>query len=170
MLTLDLARLMREGTLPVEADVPSDHALLDGLRIGLDGPLRVRLTATSAGTGEIVVRGRLEATLDMQCRRCLEPVQVAWNEKITWVYAPFDELETDDETDVRPLPASVSVLDLKDAVREELFLGADHYVVCDEACKGLCPVCGVNRNQETCACILEERDPRWDALRALKSE
>jgi uncharacterized protein len=170
MLTLDLARLEREGTLPVEADVSADDPLLEGTGIRLEGPLQVRLLATGAGSGEIVVRGRLLGTLGMQCRRCLDPVRVPLNEEVTLVFAPSDELETVDDDDVRPLPPLASTLDLSDAVREELILGTDRYVVCDPACKGLCPLCGVNRNQETCACTLEERDPRWDALRALKNE
>lgn len=170
MLTLDLARLEREGTLPVEADVPADHPLWEGSGLQFDGPLQVRLRATFAGTGEIVVRGRLRGTLDMECRRCLDPVPVPLDEAVTFVFAPSDELEPGDESDVRPLAPRASTLDLSDAIREELILGTDRYVVCDEACKGLCPVCGVNRNQETCECTLDEADPRWDALRALKNE
>jgi uncharacterized protein len=39
--------------------------------------------------------------------------------------------------------------------------------LCDEACLGLCPSCGANRNDDPCHCGSESRDPRWDALRAL---
>jgi uncharacterized protein len=39
--------------------------------------------------------------------------------------------------------------------------------VCAEDCQGLCPSCGVNRNESHCDCGNEARDPRWDALRAL---
>jgi uncharacterized protein len=40
--------------------------------------------------------------------------------------------------------------------------------LCREDCKGLCPRCGQDRNVLTCNCSLEETDPRWDALRALR--
>jgi uncharacterized protein len=170
MLTLDLARLEREGTLPVEADVPPDHALWDSSGLCFATPLRVRLRASAAGSGEIVIRGSLRSILDMQCRRCLDPVLVPLDEEVTMVFAPSDELEEEEEVDVRRLPARASSLDLSDAIREELILGTDRYVVCEEGCKGLCPICGVNRNQQTCECTLEEPDARWDTLRALKSE
>jgi uncharacterized protein len=170
MLKLDLARLEREGTLPVAADVPADDPLWEGRDLRFEGPLRVRLTARVAGTGEIVVLGTLNGVLDAQCRRCLEPVRVPVQQKVTLVYAPSDALESGDEGDVRPLSPRASTLDLSDAVREELILGVDRYVVCDAGCQGLCPLCGVNRNQETCDCTLEAPDPRWDALRALKNE
>jgi uncharacterized protein len=170
MLKLDLARLEREGTLPVEADVSADDALWEGSDLRFEGPLRVRLNARVAGSGEIVVLGTLKGVLDAQCRRCLDPVRVPMEQRLTLVYTPSDVLESGDEGDVRPLSPRASTLDLSEAVREEIILGADRYVVCDADCAGLCPHCGANRNQETCDCTLEEPDPRWDALRALKNE
>lgn len=170
MLTLDLARLAREGTLPVEADVPADDPRFEDVGFALGEPMRVRLRASMAGTGEVVVRGTLATTLDLQCRRCLEPVAKAWSRDVTWVFAPLDELDDENDSEVRHLPASQSSLDLSNEVREELILETDPYVECREACEGLCPVCGINRNHETCECTLDEPDPRWDALRALKNE
>lgn len=170
MLTLDLARLDREGSLPVEADVPADDPLFEGVGFELGEPMRVRLRASTAGTGEVVVRGTLDTRLDRQCRRCLESVSRAWSRAVTWVFAPPDELDGENDLEVRQLPVSTSTLDLSEAVREELILETDPYVECRKACRGLCPVCGINRNHETCECTLDEPDPRWDALRALKNE
>jgi uncharacterized protein len=170
MLKLDLARLEREGTLPVEADVPADDPLWEGSELRFDGPLLLRLVARVAGSGEIVVIGRLTGTLAAQCRRCLDPMRVPVDRPVTLVWAPSDELEPEELGEVRPLPPRTSSLELGDAIREELILGTDRFVVCDPDCQGLCPQCGVNRNQETCQCTLEEQDPRWDALRALKNQ
>jgi uncharacterized protein len=36
--------------------------------------------------------------------------------------------------------------------------------VCSEDCKGLCAVCGGNRNRTDCDCDDTPTDPRWDAL------
>ena len=89
---------------------------------------------------------------------------------LTFVYAPEDLL-AGDEADVRPIPARPRELDLGEAVREELVLSVDPFVLCKPDCKGLCPKCGVNWNQQTCECAGEEHDPRWDVLRrALKNE
>lgn len=170
MLTLDLVRLEREGTRAVEADLPVESPLWEGTTLRFLDPVRVRLRASSAGSGEVVVRGRVQGRRSMECRRCLEPVELPVDQEVVLVYAPSDALEDDDDTDVRPLPARATTLDLSAAVREELILNAARYVVCDADCKGLCPGCGANRNHESCECTPEERDPRWDALRALKSE
>ena len=170
MLRLDLARLAREGSIQVEAVIPADDPLWDGLEVALDAPVAVRLTAATSGTGEIVVRGHMEATYRIDCRRCLEPVPGKVSEELTMVFVPSDSEGAEDDGDVRVVDAVASELDLSDPVREELVLAMDLFVVCDPDCPGLCPQCGVNLKTETCACTTAESDPRWDALRALKEE
>ena len=65
---------------------------------------------------------------------------------------------------------SSSVLDLSEAVREEVVLAVDPYVVCDAKCRGLCSGCGVDLNFGECTCEGTEIDPRWAALRSLNEE
>jgi uncharacterized protein len=42
--------------------------------------------------------------------------------------------------------------------------------VCSDACKGICPVCGQNRNQVECGCSAKQVDDRWAALKNLTSK
>jgi uncharacterized protein len=42
--------------------------------------------------------------------------------------------------------------------------------LCREACLGLCPVCGTNRNRDTCSCENEWTDPRLEPLRRLRKD
>lgn len=171
MLRLDLARLGREGSVRIEASVPPDDGLLEGLEASFDEPVEIHLRATSAGSGEVVVRGTIEARLRQQCRRCLEPVHRRLSEPVTMVFAPGEASEGgEDDGDVRRFDERAGELDMGDSIREELILAIDPYVVCDPECRGLCPRCGTNRNFETCSCTEEELDPRWDALRALRKE
>jgi uncharacterized protein len=39
--------------------------------------------------------------------------------------------------------------------------------LCRPDCRGICPVCGADRNLESCECSPAARDARWDALRGL---
>ena len=41
-------------------------------------------------------------------------------------------------------------------------------VTCREDCKGLCPQCGKNLNQEQCSCTNTLADPRWSALKEIR--
>jgi hypothetical protein len=61
-------------------------------------------------------------------------------------------------------------IDLTDAVREHVLLAVPGFVECSESCRGLCPRCGVNRNDVSCDCAENAGDDRWAALRDLKSD
>ena len=168
MLRLDLARLGREGSVQVEARVPADAPLWKECGAEWDGPVDVRLTASHAGTGEVVVRGALEGTLKQECRRCLEPVTGTWKHDVTLVFVSSDAPAAQDD-DVHVFGRD-SEIDLSEAVREEVILAMNQFVVCDSGCQGLCPRCGINRNTGMCTCTEDETDPRWEALRALKEK
>lgn len=170
MLRLDLARLDREGVVRVDADVPADDPLWKDTDFTFDGPVHVRLRATVAGSGEVVVRGGVEARLAQQCRRCLDPVVGALAQEVTMVFLSSDTPGMAEDGDARVFDGRAPELDLSEPVREEVVLAIDPYVVCDPECKGLCPRCGANLNAEVCGCSFDEPDPRWDALRALKEE
>lgn len=60
-------------------------------------------------------------------------------------------------------------------VREQLLLNLPMQPVCKADCLGLCPSCGVDRNQAApgqvaCGCENTKWDPRWDKLREMKLE
>ena len=171
MLMIDIGRLEREGTLQVDAAVPADDPLWEETDFAFEGSLIVDMTATVAGSGEYVVRGSVRGTLRQECRRCLEPVRTEVDEEHTLVFSPRDALgSAEDDPGTRIIELDDDDIDLGHAVREELILGTDRFVVCDPECAGLCPVCGVNLNEEECDCTLEEPDPRWDVLRELKTD
>lgn len=171
MLMIDLARLERDGRIRVDAEIPAGDPLWEDTELTFDEPLQVHAVATVAGSGEVVVRGRLEGRLLRECRRCLDPVRTPVDRELTLVWAPRDELEPrEDDGETRPLELSATTVDLGGAIREELILGTGRFVVCDPECRGLCPRCGINLNVESCDCTLEEPDPRWDTLRALQND
>jgi uncharacterized protein len=63
---------------------------------------------------------------------------------------------------------SGKVVDLDPIVREQILLALPGYPVCDEGCKGLCPVCGANLNERDCGCDRRVPDPRWAGLKNVK--
>jgi uncharacterized protein len=170
MLPLDLVRLSREGSLRVEGRIPPDAPLWENTGIRLSEPLRVDLRATEAQSGEIVVRGEMVCSLANECRRCLDPVTVTLREEVALIFAPQDTLGSTGDGEVRVLPPGGREVDLAGPIREEVILAAPIYVVCGPNCRGFCARCGADLNETTCECTVEEPDPRWDVLRALRSE
>jgi len=169
MLRLDLTRLYREGSVELDARLPAASALWKGSGIEWDGPVEVKLTASLAGSGEIVVRGFLDGVLKQECRRCLEPVRNAMEHELALVFVSADE-EGAEEDDGVHVYGQGTEIDLSDAVREEVVFTVDPYVICKSNCEGFCSRCGINRNKQTCNCTEDHTDPRWEALRVLNEE
>lgn len=170
MLTLDLVKLEQEGSLPIQATIPEDAILWDGTGIRFAKPLDVDLRASTAISGEYLVRGTLESAVRQSCTRCLKDVQVPLNQEVAFLFGPQDEMGEEGDGEVRTIDPAADHVDLEPPIREELILTAPAYVVCSTDCKGLCPTCGVDLNNETCQCVHDDADPRWEALRTLKTD
>jgi len=163
MLRIDL-RVLEQGPVEVVGSLAPDDPLWVGLDFELTKPVRVSGQVASAGDGRYYWRGEVSTSIHGQCRRCLAPVDVA-------VKAPVGVLFTDDELaddpSARVLDARATVLDLSEAVREEVILAVPEYVLCRDDCRGLCPGCGQDLNVGSCGCR-PSTDQRWGPLESLR--
>ena len=66
------------------------------------------------------------------------------------------------------IPFTGEELDLCEAVQEQVIMALPVRPLCREDCRGLCPVCGADLNEESCTCAEKTVDPRWKALSELK--
>ncbi|HOL80128.1 MAG TPA: DUF177 domain-containing protein, partial [Clostridiales bacterium] len=57
-------------------------------------------------------------------------------------------------------------LNLDDLLAEDIWLSMPVTILCSDDCKGICPSCGTNLNEETCSCK-KAVDPRLEALAKL---
>ncbi|TVR63859.1 MAG: DUF177 domain-containing protein [Gemmatimonadales bacterium] len=175
MLTVSLTELDRTGPIRLRDEISGDDPLWSDWAGELISPVSVDVKVSATPTGQVVALGRFQARLGRECRRCLEPVEVSLDEELTLLWVPPDRRrgapsDTDENEGVRQLDPVGDQLDLSPAIREEVVLAAPVFVTCRDDCRGLCPVCGINLNQETCDCDPDEPDPRWDALRALTED
>jgi uncharacterized protein len=95
-------------------------------------------------------------------------VRGRFDEEITLVFDADATPEESDGGEAFVFDPSSRNLDIGEAVRGEVILASNPYVVCDPACKGLCPRCGADLNEGPCGCTAEDMDSRWEALRGLK--
>ena len=170
MLTIPLVRLEREGSLEIQAEIPSDDPSWEGTGLRFSTPLSILGRAQSVVSGEVVVRVRIKAELSQECLRCLKPMEVSMDEDFDIVFSPVDETGDPVDETTRVLSDTALDLDLAEAIREEVVLSQSLLELCEPSCQGLCPQCGINLNEERCDCSNMESDPRWDSLRALKEE
>jgi uncharacterized protein len=122
---------------------------------------------------DIRLRGRLSAGLELQCARCLEPVKQDVNREFELLYRPLGVDAGRDEISVTDAEAEIGYYQgdgvlLEDVLREQVLLALPLKVTCQENCRGLCPHCGKNLNQEQCSCSVPVEDPRWAALKDIR--
>lgn len=122
---------------------------------------------------DIRLRGRLSAGLELQCARCLDPVEQNVARDFELLYRPLGADAGRDELSVTDAEAEIGYYQgdgvlLEDVLREQVLLALPLRIVCREDCKGLCPHCGKNLNQEQCSCSVPMEDPRWGALKEIR--
>ena len=123
---------------------------------------------------DIRLRGSLSAGLELQCARCLETVPQDIKREFELLYRPLGADAGKDELSVTVAEAEIGYyqgegLLLEDVLPEQVLLALPLKVTCRADCKGLCPQCGKNLNQEQCSCSREVEDPRWAALKDVRS-
>jgi uncharacterized protein len=155
--------------------------------IDLGNEVRQRTPLKTSGRAEVVeehygkhqvikdirLRGRLSAALELQCARCLEPVGQNVDREFELLYRPLGADAGRDELSVTDAEAEIGYyqgegIQLEDVLREQVLLALPLKVTCREDCKGLCPQCGKNLNQELCSCSAPVEDPRWEALKDIR--
>lgn len=87
----------------------------------------------------------VRASITQLCRRCLTPVDV-----VDVVSEPFE---------LQILPDS-DVVDVLPVVLQLIQTVHDPHVVCSNTCRGLCPTCGVNLNENSDHICPEESSDR----------
>ena len=123
--------------------------------------------------GMVIVEGEVSVELDLTCSRCLTHFRYPVYHHFRSIYSPFHEMCKVEDLELKPYDMDVSIyngidLDLDNVLFEQVFLGMPAQVLCRPDCKGLCPVCGVNLNLETCQCDAPLPDTPFTVLKKLK--
>jgi DUF177 domain-containing protein len=141
---------------------------LEDDRARLKGPAEVRGTIKRED-GQVRIRGKVSAQVELECDRCLRPITVPVAADFNVDYVPASNYAADQFTELGDDDLSLSVfdgeaIDIDDLVREQVILALPSRALCREDCKGLCPVCGIDKNLKGCECESHPVDPRWAAL------
>lgn len=105
----------------------------------------------------------------LPCARCLENVLVKGDTSFTVQIKQkspnnliSEEIDVKDE-EIDEIFLDEDYFETKNLVTEQLILLLPEKVLCNENCKGICPICGANRNLTQCNCETTV-DPRWAPL------
>jgi uncharacterized protein len=138
----------------------------------LAGPVegRVRFSRTNRG---LLITGRLEATLDEVCSRCLRPTEEVLELDLDEEILPSIDLASGRPLDQSSEPEVARLtdhheVDLEPLVREAIQLAEPIAPLCRPDCPGLCPACGEPLETGLHEHGEAELDPRLDALRSFR--
>jgi len=150
----------RPGELRVwrrTVEAPADLGI-DMIGVPEDSPVDLDLTMESAGDG-IWVTGTATVRLVGECARCLTPLDEQQSFPLQELYYyPGKDAEED------ALFVTDEQVDLEPALRDAVVLELPFSPLCRPDCKGLCPVCGANLNDDPSHTHGDAIDPRWAVL------
>lgn len=168
---LDFAEEFGPGVIELGPDITQRTPLLS---VG-----RAQLVEEHHGKHQTVkdirLNGNLETSVEFPCARCLDPVVQNIARNFDLLYRPQGADAGKEELSVTAADAEIGYyqgdgLLLEDALREQLLLALPLKAICRDNCRGLCPQCGTNLNQEQCSCAGGVEDPRWSALKDIREK
>lgn len=132
-------------------------------------PLQLEAQAELLGT-EIRMRGRLVTRLGANCDRCLGPVEIPVSHDFDLFYRPMETIAKEEEIQVPPDEMEIGFYDgvgieSADVATEQVILSFPMKIICKSECRGLCPVCRVDRNVAQCDCAPPQQNSPFASLK-----
>ena len=157
--------LAEDGKWFKECFPDSDHLDFSVRKVDV----KCRITKTSS---TIFIKGNLSVLLGIYCSRCLEEVHLPVGGDFAYTLVPAKPETTEDwELQAEELEISYyqgDFIDLTPIICEQIILQIPIKPLCSEECKGLCPHCGINRNEISCNCYLDFVDDRLAVLKNIR--
>lgn len=122
----------------------------------------VTFVITHLETDKALVKADVQLTIEAVCDRCLTEVPVKMDlhaEQV--VYSPDWKAKEDMDDQVF---LDGYELDVEAFVHDMIIGNWPVKILCREDCKGICPVCGQNRNVRDCGCDSFVPDPRMAVI------
>ena len=141
--------------------------------LGLDGerfiaPVQASVRLERLGDGWLA-RLDLAFRVHRVCDRCLADVDLDQTAEERCLILPVGQRPSEDDEDrVLLFEPDQDEVDISPVVRDALALSQPEYFLCRDDCKGLCPLCGEDRNQSDCGCRPPAPGSPFGALAALR--
>jgi uncharacterized protein len=129
---------------------------------GLQFKEKINVSAEVTRMGEeVYVHSVIRTNLQQQCCRCLEDFGVDVNTQFQGLFVPHKKPQSDRhlaqrsrllDDDGKVTTYKGKVINISSDILNAIRLMIPMKPLCDATCKGLCPQCGVNKNQEKCPC------------------
>ncbi len=102
-------------------------------------PFAVQAKVNRAGN-TVLAKTKVRSKYRSVCARCLADVDKDWNGNFLFDF---------------PVDKQTEAVELDEDIRQEVLLNLPPRVLCKEDCKGICPGCGADLNNEKCKCQMK---------------
>ena len=177
---------LTEHPCPLEFEIPPSWwrartGDTEGADVDLDEPLQLRIRAHVMGE-DLLLEGEIEGSAAAECSRCVARYRHALRECFRLVLEPAGDRVPADPESARALANEGLCLgeeldvgwyrgpeiELDGFVSELVALSLPIQPLCRDDCAGLCPTCGIDRNETQCTCGESKADSPFAVLAALR--
>lgn len=132
------------------------------------GVVRVEVVAEKTGS-QIVLKGDVHTEGRFICDRCAGDFTLALPASYKMYYVTEGgEFAGVDQSEMQTIAPGSGFIDITDDVRQTILLAVPLKLLCTEQCRGLCPKCGENLNDELCSCNGTERETHLEEHKSLR--
>jgi uncharacterized protein len=154
-MLIDVNKIKKEGLI-LQSSVEVDESLLieDGGHFVNDLSYTVHLIRD--GEQRIKAKGEIKTAISLQCVRCTEFFEQKVDSKFDLILFPVGLMQMTNtalkDQDMEYIFYEGDKIDLLKILMEQVNLFIPYNPICGEQCEGICPICGVNLNVESCKC------------------
>jgi len=166
-LLIDVGDLLENfaDSVTFEGDAPLDPIELGAERFVPATPVHAAAELTYAGTG-VVAGGTVTVTVRATCSRCLREFELPVSAPLEGFYVrPGTDHDFPEDQEIELI--NDRSIDLYPAMHAAVVLELPFAPLHDPDCAGICPSCGVDRNETPCSCGRDLTDSPFAALQQL---
>ncbi len=121
---------------------------------------------------ELKLEGFLKGKIELICDRCLSPFEFSIEHSFKIDLKPLASLNFEGEKELSEEEMEVSFyeddwISFYNLLKEEIILAIPYKKLCKKDCKGLCPICGANLNENPCNCKREKKNTPFAVLKEM---
>ena len=151
----------KEVTRQVQIELDSFVSRLGDFPIIEKAPIDLRIV--NQEKKKLILQGEVEFVASIPCSRCLEEVPTKVHFEVDREILLENDNTDDEEMDDTDYLIGFD-LDVDKFIYREILVNWPMKVLCNDDCKGICKVCGMNLNKGDCNCQRTELDPRMAAI------
>jgi len=136
-----------------------------------DNSIRCLISANILKKNSFKLDGELNTTIEYNCVRCLDlfhsktslPINISLEDR-------SEKNKEFENSDIMDLSTSMDELDLGVIIADLIELDKPMKPLCTDKCMGLCAICGINRNNQSCDCKTAQDFEVWEKLKNLEKK